>query len=249
MLTVVVPLASRSVVADWSETTRLLEGSLASILRQHDGTGIRAILVGHEKPPLPTDRRLEFIEAPFDPPAVASEPTGIRDKFLKLSIGFQRAGELSTTFAMRLDADDHISAELAGFVNASPRKAAWNLRSAYSYVPGRPYLHLFDDWVEHAVLNASVLQFPPPNHEPPDPHCLFTRWGHQQMTRALACREIPISPLPFPAACYVRHPRSLSSFRLQNRNRPKTPSPRQLVGRALRVRPLTKSIRAEFALD
>ena len=81
-------------MADWSQTTDLLQGCLTSVLRQHDRTGVRAILVGHDKPELPTDPRLEFIEAPFDPPSVVSEPTGIRDKFLKLSIGFQRTGKL-----------------------------------------------------------------------------------------------------------------------------------------------------------
>ena len=90
---------------------------------------------------------------------------------------------------MRLDADDRISARLAGFVNSAPTRPAWNLRSAYSYVLGRSYLHEFDDWVEHAILNTSVLQFPSAGHEPPDPDCLFTRWGHQQMTNALACRR------------------------------------------------------------
>ena len=29
----------------------------------------------------------------------------------------------------------------------------WNVTTAYNYTLGRPYLHLFHDWVEHAILN------------------------------------------------------------------------------------------------
>ena len=198
MLTFVIPLVSQSISSDWEKTCTLLEGTLRSVLGQSDHEGVRVIVVGHDRPSLPADHRLEFLEVDFAPPSMRSEPTGIRDKFMKLSVGLERVGQVSTTFVMRLDADDRVHRDLTRYVNDRPDTIGWNITTAYNYSPGKPYVHLFDNWVEHAILNSSILEFPQPGHEPPDPRCLFSRWGHQELTAALECKGHSLEALPFP---------------------------------------------------
>lgn len=247
MLSFVVPLQSRSSSTDWEATCDLFQGTLRSLLNQTDADGFRVVVAGHEAPPIPRDSRVQFVAVDFPvPDPLDSRSARIADKFKKLSSAMEVVGQAGTDFTMRVDADDLVSARIAGHANANLHADGWQIRSGYYYEPGRRsvrYRATGFDCGTNIVLSSRLYDDPPVGHQPPDSNCLLSRWGHQDLPMVLAERGIELPSLPFPGAVYVIHRNSLT-----NSNPPPMPL-RTRLGWLRRTRPLTRRLRSEFGFD
>lgn len=115
----VIPLAAKSVVADWTRTCGLLEQTLRSVLAM-PADFLSVLVIGHDEPAgmIPWQGRVRFVRVEFDPPDhEGGSRARIADKGKKLRIGVIEAKRDGATWVMPVDADDLLSCRLPRLCN------------------------------------------------------------------------------------------------------------------------------------
>lgn len=248
MLCFVMALKSKRLSKDWPRVCHLFEASLQSAYRQTD-PDIRIITVCHETPDVrgSYDKRVEFINVDFPPPAQVTTPLCMKDKWTKIQLGLVRAGELKPDFLMIMDADDLVSNRLAAHAHAHPDANGWIIRRGYNYPFGSRWIMLTDhfDCGTNALVSSRLVNYPKDLSEESRAACSVLRFGHTIIAEKLAEAGTPLEPLPFPGAVYV-HSHGDNDSHFGGRFMAST---RTAIKNLPRQRYLTAARRNEFALD
>lgn len=250
MLCFVLALKSKTVSQDWQRVSQLFETTLQSAYQQTDAD-FHIIAVCHEIPPLTAayDQRVELIQVDFPPP---SDPTNrqltMQDKWNKIAVGLVRAGALNPDFVMIMDADDLVSRHLAAYVNRHKDENGWIFTRGYQYQYGSRWISVDDQFNcgTNAIVNGKLIRFPTSLHTDEIAQCVVLTHGHTAIAQRLAELHTPLQPLPFAGAVYVcAHGDNWTDFS----DRRSWHGIRYLLGGLRRLRPLTRRIRQDFALE
>nr|MDZ8097522.1 glycosyltransferase family 2 protein [Nostoc sp. DedSLP01] len=170
----------------------------------------RAIVVCHEIPQTDFSHpQVQYIKVDFPIPG-SSLPEKMVDKTKKLAVGLLAAQSLQPTHIMPVDADDCISNRLASVVAKNPKSNGWYIDSGYLYEEGSSTItvrkkNFYRLCGTCNIINYRLFNLPEKvlQNEPLTGHDRFLS-GHPLAKRDLAARGMPLEPLPFPGAIYVR---------------------------------------------
>ena len=245
MLTFIIPVKSAAVAKHWSTTCKLFERCLRSTCNQ-SSTDFRTIVVCNEKPNIEFDHpQVDYILVDFVPPAKEKNPIarGLTDKGRKVLKGLIYAQQFFPSHAMIVDADDCVSARLAGFVKQYRDRNGWYFNTGFKYREGEPFIYIKRQNFYRMSGTSNILRFDLFNlPEVPEYNRGYGYYkfyvDHQKTKSIMAERGLPIQPLPFPGAIYILATgdnmsgnENNLSFNFFNRKR------------------LTPEIRQEFSLD
>ena len=193
MLCFVMALKSKQVSRDWVKVCKLFEASLQSAYGQTQGD-FRIVVVCHETPTVTAryDKRLEFINVDIPPPTRISTSLCMEDKWLKLTYGMIRAGELKPDFVMIMDADDLVSRHLADFTARHRDRNGWMVCIGYRYRLGSRLIR-YDNQFRcgtDSIVSSRLIKFP-------DPRLASARWN----MRSSAGEKLPPSAGTWPWRC------------------------------------------------
>jgi hypothetical protein len=241
-------LKSRAASKDWNRVSRLCEAAVQSAYRQTD-PDIRIVLVCNEKPEFhgKFDHRLEVISVDFPVPP-ADPKAAMLDKWKKLTVGMVRVGELHPDFVMNMDADDLVSNRIAAWAHAHRQSNGAVIRNGYVHRPGSRWIECVPRYNcgTNAIVSARLIKFPLDCSEKSIAECSILRWGHTVIEAKLEETGTPLEILPFRGGIYlVGHGDSWTAW-----------SPRGhvaglkfLLKNIRSLRPVTASLRKEFAMD
>ncbi len=119
----------------------LLRDTLASVCGQTDRDFV-VVVVGNRAPDFALPDKVHFVEVDFPPPTSTSGPrTALKpfvwDKGTKIGIGLAFARQFDPAYVMIFDADDFVSNQIAGFVNARRDRPGWYVRDGWMYSGSR----------------------------------------------------------------------------------------------------------------
>ena len=213
-----IPLKARSVAQNWDWTVRDFNRTLASIYNQSNPNF--QILVGcHEIPELliPTDHRLEFIQASSPAPDLSNDPRSIySDKLQKFTYLGERFRQRGGGWFMVLDADDLISSRLVEFVLRNPHPNGFIARQGYildqqaGLMAIIPNPNIFGHHFDQITGSCAVIRFGQEDFGTTEQDYRQSRFGryvafanHVELWDMSVQTGRPLSPFPFPACVYV----------------------------------------------
>ena len=201
----------------------LLKASLESVCAQTD-RDFKVIVIANQRDEIGFSHpNLEWLTVDFPPPSQETGPrTGHaavrRDKGCKYAVGLCRARELTPNHVMFFDADDFVHRGIAAFCNERKDANGWYVDRGHAWRSGSL---IYGD-VEHFykwcgtcnIINFQLFDWP---------ETLSTGSSIDDIERSLgkefvhtilgahpftvgyfAERGLPLAPLPFPAAVYLR---------------------------------------------
>lgn len=202
-----IPVASKRVLADWDHSTKLLEGTLRSILNQTDPE-LKVLIACHEVPEVSMgdDPRLEFIPVDFPPPIFNNE--WMVDKHRKREIIGARLRELGGGYLMYVDSDDLVSNKLVAFVHQDRAPYGYVIDKGYELDYNRrkirtcPRLHFLSG--SCAIVKCEVADLPQhPLAQEGSPFRKLLNTNHPRWPDYLAGLGRPLQPVPFRAVVYL----------------------------------------------
>jgi hypothetical protein len=203
---------------DYGRVERLLEDSLASVLRQ-DCPHFTVWVVGNRRPAnLPAE--VEWVHVDFRPPSEVAGPlTGVEavllDKGTKLAIGLVASQAARPDHVMFFDSDDLVSRRLAALSNVSPDADGWRITRGWRWVSDRRSIRVQPDFHRHCGTGHIIHR-----RHYPVPAGLTTSSSQEEVVEALGervsrhfgshlhiCDDLaadghPLADVPFPGALY-----------------------------------------------
>jgi hypothetical protein len=250
VLCFVLALKSKAIAQDWQRVSQLFEATLRSAYQQTDAD-FQIIAVCHEIPTLTAtyDQRLELIQVDFPPPPDSTDrQLTMQDKWNKIAVGLVRAGALNSDFVMIMDADDLVSRHLAAYANTHKAENGWIFTHGYRYQYGSRWISVDDRFNcgTNAIVNGRLIRFPTSVDPKEIAKCVVLTHGHTAIAHHLAALNTPLRPLPFAGAVYVcAHGDNWTDFS----DRHSWHGIRYALGRLRRLRPLTRRLRQDFAME
>ena len=203
-----IPLRSQASAKDWSSTVHLFRNTVRSILRQTD-PDFQVYVCCHEIPTISelTDPRVEVVEAHW----IADQNFPMADKRNKHLAIAQAWGALGGGYLMFVNSDDLVSRNLVAQVRTQRQargffvQHGYELDTATGLIQRAPRFHRLCG--SSIIVNWSDVELP--RHDiPPIEDCLYRRVldiGRARTVDFFADKGDPLTPLPFPAAVYVRN--------------------------------------------
>ncbi len=250
MLCFVLALKSQAVSQDWQRVSQLFEATLRSAYHQTDAN-FQIIAVCHEIPELTAtyDQRLELIQVDFPPPPDSTDrQLTMQDKWKKIAVGLVRAGALNPDFVMIMDADDLVSRHLAHYANTHNAENGWIFTRGYRHQYGSRWIAVDDRFNcgTNAIVNGRLIRFPMSVDADEIAKCVVLTHGHTAIAHRLAELNTPLRPLPFAGAVYVcAHGDNWTDFSGCH----SWHGIRYALGQLRRLRPLTRGLRRDFAME
>jgi hypothetical protein len=207
---------------NWDWTVRDFNRTLASIYNQTN-PNFRILVGCHDIPELliPTDERLEFIQARTPP---ADPPKPLQDKSQKLRCLGEYFRQIGGRWFMVLDADDLISARLVEFVLANPNPNGFIARHGYfldevtQAIVKIPDRKVFDGPYDQ-IAGCAVLHFKEGDFAGEDEdysRSRFARYAafadHRLLWEMSIKEQRPLIPFPFSPYVYVLNTGENHSF-------------------------------------
>lgn len=209
-LTFVIPLRAKSPESDWKLVSRLCIRTIESCLL-NPADGIKVLVVGHDKPDgieFIKDKRFEFLHATSDRPEQHYGPSGMQDKWRKLSRGLIKLSESPPDYIMFVDADDLVSQRIFTHLRDKKPKNGLILRKGYRYRDQSIWIFKDDgdfNCGTNAVIATDAIYMPSNLTRDELRKCIALAVGHMEIAAAMEKNGTPLSLAPFPAAVYVRH--------------------------------------------
>ena len=203
---------------DYRRVERLLEDSLASVLRQ-DCPDFTVWVVGNRRPAsLPAG--VEWVQVNFDPPSEVAGPlTGVEavllDKGTKLAVGLMAAQAVKPDHVMFFDADDLVSRRLAALSNGSPDADGWRITRGWRLVSDRRSIRAQPEFHRHCgtgyVIHRRHYPVPAGLTASASQEEVVAALGerlarhfgsHLHISDDLSAEGHPLAEVPFPGALY-----------------------------------------------
>lgn len=202
MLAFIVPIKSKTISADWTLFSSLVNRCISSICNQHD-TNFKIYVSCHELPQTDyhNDDRVEFLQVDFAPPILDGKPSDYYkkelDKTKKIQHAVEHAKKDGIAYVMTVDGDDCISNKISGFVNEHSTISipGWYIKKGYLYVEGKIYAFLnFKNFNEICgsciIIKPELFDF------------MIKENGCFRHERVKLNDKQSLIPLPFPGALY-----------------------------------------------
>jgi hypothetical protein len=206
-----IPLRARESSRDWSQVCERFRATVRSVT--HQTTPDFAVLVAcHQIPSLngAGDPRVQFIEAPFDPPSLDDFPGQMVDKGRKVHLILSAIKRLGVGHYMQVDADDLVNRRIVEFVRGRPRVPGWIIRFGYEYQVGSNVVQLNPVVNRHCGTTHIVdlrdddLPEDMSDADSPDaPAKYVLRRPHHRWRRGFAATGRIFRTLPFVGCVYV----------------------------------------------
>jgi hypothetical protein len=253
MFVFIVPLRSPETCADWGKVSSLCNETLNSILQQSSDE-YKVILVCN-LPPLDfiSNKHITVVQESFAIPK--SWEGGISDIYQKVKRGMVEAKKLqmvkpdSSTFVMRVDADDLVSNRIVSFAEKSPDPDGWYFSTGYIYEIGEKYMFLRPKFTAVSgtsnIFKCNYSDFPE-SMDTPSSEWLEPVWQHLNVNKLLEPRGRKLSPLPFPGAIYRINPQNMSSTHVEDE---RFSSLKSILWKVFYKRKVTAQIISEFGLS
>ncbi len=206
-----ITLRARAVSADWRNTEKIFNRTLASVYNQ-TCPEFKVLVACHETPELEEiyDDRVEFLTTDIPYPTNRYEMRC--DKGYKCHMLAQRIREMGGGYTMMVDSDDLISNKVAEYMKENPGKPGFLSKYGYLYKEGSSYMkkcyrldrtcgsclivnYSMDDLPEH--LPESVL-------DTDDNQRWLFRKSHRKLPGLLASIGRDLEFLPFISTIYVQ---------------------------------------------
>jgi hypothetical protein len=253
MFVFIVPLRSPETCADWKKVSLLCNQTLKSLIGQTSDR-YRILLVCNSPPlNLIEDEHIIVVQENFAVPTVWEDRFG--DIYRKVKRGMleirrlQLIQEDSSSFVMRVDADDLVSNQLVSFAEKHPNRDGWYFLTGYVHQIGTNHLFLRPRFTTVSgtshIFKCGYSDLPE-SMDTPSSEWLETVWQHLNVNKLLEPRGLKLSPLPFPGAVYQLNEHNSSSTHLKN-NRFSTP--KSILWQMLFKQQLTQKAIGEFGFS
>src|SRR2546423_7244915 len=272
-----IPFASRRTKSRWDIACAHLRQTLKSV-QNSTSENYCVVVAGHESPDfnIETSAKVRFLSVDHDIPqhqdAVVS---GRLDKLAKIGAAWNYAkSRWDPHYLMKLDADDLISARLFQWLENCGREPGYLIEHGWVWRSGARYFLQFTEYldrvcasclivrsdiadqegpfltgVEGIRLNEESLSFATSDHYSLVPgsgtSTVLLNDSHQRYAAQFAYLGQKLSTLPFRAVVYrIGNPDSNSAALATGR-----PTLRMILGTIRRTKLLTRTLKAEFALE
>jgi hypothetical protein len=207
MLIFIIPLQDPSTSSNWELTTRLLNRTLNSILRQKN-SHFEIILVCNKAPKtLPQSRKLFVIEEEFKVPV--RQQDRMNDKWAKVRRGLVSVSQnhREQLFVMIVDADDVIDRGLTDYVmgNADQAESGFLINEGYLYDEQSKHLFRKNEFDKFCGSSSIIKVNPadlPESMDTEKSHPIL-KFGHTVIAEYFAESGASLKAIPFRAAAYV----------------------------------------------
>lgn len=262
MLTLVIPVRHPKNAKNWPQLKARLSQTMAAIARQEQGDWRGVVVANNDAdlPSLPPGFEVKRVDFPPNPlyelgqnDREAFFEAARLDKGRRILAGMLHAREAD--YFMVVDDDDFISCKLAGFVAAHHGEAGWCFTRGYVWPNGGHVLYQHPSFHKTCgtshIIRADLLELPTQFEQATDLYIKRMLGSHIFIDDYLRDKGTPLAPLPFCGAVYRighegNHSKSSRLLRTFVFKKKFIMRPWSIVGAALRLRPLTGSIRQEF---
>ena len=272
-----IPFASRRTKSRWDVACAHLRQTLKSV-QNSTSENYRVVVAGHEPPDfnVETNAKVCFLPVDHDIPQ-HQDPivSGRLDKLAKIGAAWNYAkSRWNPHYLMKLDADDLISARLVQWLENFGREPGYLIEHGWVWRSGARYLLQFTEYLDRVCASCLIVRGDIADREGPfltgvegiqldeagsnfatnDHYSLVPGSGtstvllndsHQRYAAQFAYLGQKLSTLPFGAVIYrIGNPDSNSAALDTGR-----PTLRMILGTIRRTKLLTRTLKAEFALE
>ncbi len=262
MFAFIIPLRSSQASNSWERVCKLYERCVKSVCNQ-TSSDFKVLVVCHEQPDIDFDHP-NIIYLKVDLPFPGEDHLKRNcDKIRKIITGLIEAKKYQPSHIMVVNADDCVSKHIVNFVSQNNSSSGWFINSGYEYHEGRKSIYLRKNHFHQFCGTSSIIRFDlfhlPPNLIPKNikDDDLGLYYGHhKKMYQFVLKKGGTLAPLTFPGAVYIIGTgenqsqigtEGTSKPNKYNRDGKILRSAKKLY-KFLNSKPLSKSIRDEFAL-